>query len=112
MQWKSFLRFNQTPYVLEQSLTATTEVKSALPTDKEMATASSTKVSSHANGTHPKNTDFDMQEFLGIDKALQTIQMELEINTSKLAKIVKHIKKDSKKFKEFKDNPTILKNKL
>ena len=30
------------------------------------------------------NTDLDMREFLGIDKALQSIQAELSNNTSKL----------------------------
>ena len=33
------------------------------------------------------NTDLDMREFLGIDKALQTIKGELILNTSKLTEI-------------------------
>ena len=33
------------------------------------------------------NTDLDIREFLGIDKALQTIKGELILNTSKLTEI-------------------------
>ena len=39
-----------------------------------------------------QNTDLDMREFLGIDKALQRIQGELLNNTSKLTQINKRIK--------------------
>ena len=41
---EKFLSLNQSPPVLEQFLTAATEVKIVLPTGKEMATASSKKV--------------------------------------------------------------------
>ena len=47
-----------------------------------------------------------MREFLGIDKALQTIQGELLNNTSKLTEINKHIKRDTKKLEEVEDDPT------
>jgi hypothetical protein len=40
------------------------------------------------------NTDLDMREFLGIDKALTRIKRELENNASKLSKIDKHLKKN------------------
>ena len=40
-----------------------------------------------------QNTDLDMQEFLGIDKALPTIQGELVNNTSKLTGINERIEK-------------------
>ena len=39
-----------------------------------------------------QNIDLDMQEFLGIDKALQIIQGELLNNTSKLTEVNKRIK--------------------
>ena len=52
-----------------------------------------------------------MQEFLGIDKALQRIQGELLNNTSKLTEINKHIKRDTKKLEEEENDPTILMNK-
>ena len=48
------------------------------------------ELSSLIEGIHVKiraasqNTDLDMREFLGIDKALQSIQGELLNNTSKL----------------------------
>ena len=47
-----------------------------------------------------------MQEFLGIDKALQSIQGELLNNTSKLTQINKRIKRDTKKLEEVENDPT------
>ena len=43
-----------------------------------------------------QNTDLDMREFLGVDKALQTMQGELTNNTSKLTEINELIKKIAK----------------
>ena len=51
-----------------------------------------------------QNTDLDMREFLGIDKALQSIQGELLNNTSKLTEINKRIKRDTKKLEETEDD--------
>ena len=53
-----------------------------------------------------QNTDLDMQEFLGIDKASQSIQGELLNNTSKLTDINKSIKRDTKKLEELVNDPT------
>ena len=53
-----------------------------------------------------QNTSLDMQEFLGIDKALQSIQGELLNNTSKLTEINKSIKRDTKKLLEVENDPT------
>ena len=50
--------------------------------------------------------DLDEQEFLGIDKILQSIQGELLNNTSKLAEINKLIKRDTKKLEEVENDPT------
>ena len=47
-----------------------------------------------------------MQDFLGIDKALQNIPSELLNNTSKLTEIDKRIKKDTKKVEEVENDPT------
>ena len=47
-----------------------------------------------------------MREFLGIDKALQSIQGELLNNTSKLTEINKSIKRDTKKLEEVGNDPT------
>ena len=46
-----------------------------------------------------------MQEFLGIDKALQSIQGKLLNNTSKLTEINKRIKRDTKKLEEVENDP-------
>ena len=43
-----------------------------------------------------QNANLDMREFLGIDKALESIQGELSNNTSKLKKIDKRIQRDTK----------------
>ena len=53
-----------------------------------------------------QNTSLDMQEFLGIDKALQSIQGELLNNTSKLTEINESIKRDTKKLQEVENDPT------
>ena len=53
-----------------------------------------------------ENTDLDMREFLGIDKALQSIQGELLNNISKLTEINKRIKRDTKKLEEVENDPT------
>ena len=64
--------------------------KTELPTNLEMESIPLEKLSSLIEGIHVKtreasqNTDLDMREFLGIDKALQSIQGELLNNTSKL----------------------------
>ena len=53
-----------------------------------------------------QNTDLDMREVLGIDKALQNIQGELLNNTSKLTEINKRIDRDTKKLQEVENDPT------
>ena len=49
-----------------------------------------------------QNTDLDMGEFLGINKALQSIQGELLNYTSKLTEINKRIKEIPKGWKKWK----------
>ena len=53
-----------------------------------------------------QNTDFETPEFLGIDKAVQSIQEELLNNTSKLTEINKSIKRDTKKLEEVENDRT------
>ena len=53
-----------------------------------------------------QNTSLDMREFLGINKALKSIQGALLNNTSKLTKIDKHIQRDTKKLEEVENDPT------
>ena len=47
-----------------------------------------------------------MREFLGINKALQSVQGELLNDTSKLTEIDKRIKRDAKKLEEVENDPT------
>ena len=47
-----------------------------------------------------QNTNIDMREFLGINKALESMQGEFLINTSKLTEINKRIKRDTKKLEK------------
>ena len=53
-----------------------------------------------------QNTGLDMQEFLEIDKALQSIKDDLLNNMSKLTEINKSIKRDTKKLQEVENDPT------
>ena len=53
-----------------------------------------------------QNTDLDMREFLGIEKALQSIEGELLSNTSKLTEIDKCIKRNTKKLEEVENDPS------
>ena len=77
-----------------------------MPTDLEMESIPLEKLSSLVEEIHVKtreaseNTDLDMQEFLGIDKALQSIQGELLNNTPKLTEINQRIKRDTKNWKK------------
>ena len=103
---KNFLDINRTPPALKRSLNAARNLKSELPTDIEMESIPTENLSSLVEDIHAKtqeasqNTEFYMQEFLGIDKALQSIQGELLNNTSKLTEINKRIKKDTKNLEE------------
>ena len=53
-----------------------------------------------------QNTDLDVREFLGIDKALQSIQGELVNNASKLTEIDRRIERDTKMLQEVENDPT------
>ena len=53
-----------------------------------------------------QNTNLDMWEFLGIDKAFQSKQGELLNNTSKLTEIDNRIKRDTIKLEKVKNDPT------
>ena len=52
------------------------------------------------------NTDLDMREFNGIDKALTRIRGELINNESKLTEIDEHLKREHTKLGEIKDDPS------
>ena len=103
---KSVLSLDQTPSALERSFKAATKRRHELPTGIEMESIPLMEPLSLVEDIHVKtqeasqNTDLDMREFLGIDKALQSIQGELLNNTSKLTEINKRIKRDTKKLEE------------
>ena len=103
---KSFLYIDKKPPVLEKSFKAATKLIRELPTNLEMEAVPTKELPSLAEDIHVKtrdasqNTGLDMQEFLGIGKALQSIQGELLNNISKLTKINKSIKRDNKKLEE------------
>ena len=83
-----------------------------LRTDLKMESTPLEELSSLVGNIHVKtweasqNTDLDMREFLGIDKALRSILGELLNSTSKLTEIDKRIKRDTKKLEEVENDPT------
>ena len=87
---KSVLSLNQAPPSLEILISAASKLKSELPTDLQMESIPLKKLSSLVEDIRvltreaSQNTDLDIQEFLSIDKALQSIQSELLNNTSKI----------------------------
>ena len=109
---KSVLSLDKTPSALERSFKAATKLSRELSTDIEMESILLDRLLSLVEDIHVKtrevsqNTDLDMREFLGMDKALQSIRGELSNNTSKLTEINKRIKRDTKKLKEVEDGPT------
>ena len=111
---KSVLSLDETLSALERSFKAATKLNRELPMDLEMESIPLMELSSSAEDIHVKtreasqNTDLDMQEFLGIDKALQSIQGELLNNTSKLREIDKRIKRDTKKLEEVENDTTYI----
>ena len=109
---KSVLTLDETPSAMERSFKAATKLRRELPMDIEMESIPLMELSFLVEDIHVKtreasqNTDHDMRELLGIDKALQSIQGELLNNTSKLTEINKHIKRDTKKLEEVENDPT------
>ena len=100
---KSVLSLDEKPSALERYFKAAAKHRPELPMDIEIESIQLMELSSLVEDIHVKtretsqNTGFDMQEFLEIDIALQRIQGELLNNTSKLTKINKRIKRDTKK---------------
>ena len=108
---KSVLSLDQTSSALKRSISAATKFKSELLTDLQIESIPLRELSSLVEDIHSKteegsqNTDLDMQEFLGINKSLQSTQGELLNNTSELTEINKRIQRDTKKLEEVKNNP-------
>ena len=93
-------------------INAATKLKDELPTDLEMESIPLKELSPLAEDIlvmtreASQNTNFDMWEFLAIDRALQNIQGELLNNTSKLTEIDKRIKRDTKKLEDVENDPS------
>ena len=113
------MSLDEIPSASERSFKAATKLRRELRTDIEMESTPLMELWSLAEDIHVKireasqNTDLDMWEFLGIDKALQSIQGELLNNTSKLTEINKRIdinaenkRRDTKKLEEVENDPT------
>ena len=109
---KSVLNLDETHHALEGSFNVAMKLRRELPTDQEMESIPLQEPPSLVENIHIKtrevsqSTDLDMREFLGIDKALQSIQGELLNNTTKVTEINEHIRKDTKKLKEVENYPT------
>ena len=99
------------PPALERSFKTASKLSRELPTDLEMERIPLEELSYLVEDIDAKtrevseNTDLDMREFLGIDKALQSIQGEHLNNISKLTEINKRIKRDTKKLEEVENEP-------
>ena len=106
------MNLDETPPALEGSFNVPIKHRRILPTNIEMESIALEELSSVVDNINIKtreasqNTDLDMQELLGIDKALQCIQGDLLNNTTKVTEINKRIKKDIKKLKEVENDPT------
>ena len=91
---KSVLSLDETPPSPKRLISAATKLKSELPTYLQMESILLKKLSSLVEDLHIKarvasqQSTLDMGEFLGIDKALQSIQGELLNNTSSLPKLI------------------------
>ena len=109
---KSVLSLDETPSALERSFKAATKLSRELPTDSEMESIPLEELSSFVEDIHVKaqeasqNTDLDMREFLGVNKALQGIKGEFLNNMWKLAEIDKHIRRNTKNLEEGENDPT------
>ena len=109
---KSVLSLDETASALERRVKAASKLKSELPSDLQMESIPLEDLSSLAEEIHVKtregsqNTNLNMREFLGNDKAFQSIQGELVNNTSKLTEIDKRIEGDTKKLEEVKNDPS------
>ena len=103
---------DKTPPTLQRSFRAAAKHKSELPTYIAMESITLEELLPLVEDINVKtreasqNTDLDMREFLGINKALQNIMGEFLNNMSKLTEIDKRIKRDTKKLEEVENDPS------
>ena len=94
-----------------KSVTFAKKLQEQLPTDLEMEDIPLLDLGNLAEQVHiatreaATNTDLDMREFLGIDKALRRVQGEIINNTSKLSELDKKLARDREKLEEIKNDP-------
>ena len=90
---KNMLGLDETPSRLERSRTAARKLASIIPTDLQMDNIPLQDLSrtittvEHEVKEASQNTDLNMREMLGLDKALQRVQGELANNLEKLTSI-------------------------
>ena len=109
---KSVLSLDETHSTIERSFKAATKHSRELSTDIEME---SIPLEGHLHlvedihvktGEASQNTGLNFRKFLGIDNALKMIQSDLGKNTSKLTKINKRFKRNTKKLEEVENDLT------
>ena len=90
---KNCLGIDETPSAREQSFKTASKLKRKLQTNIEMESALLMEILFLVEFIHvkiqeaSKNSDLDIQWFLGINKALQSKEADLVSNTSKLTEI-------------------------
>ena len=96
----------------ERSKTAARKLTQIIPTDLEMENISMQDLSrtittvEHEVKEASQNTDLDMREMLGLDKALQRVQGELANNLGKLTSIKEHIEREEQKLDVIANDPS------
>ena len=109
---KNMLGLDETPIRSERAVTAARKLVSTIPTDLEMDNISLKDLSrvlvnvEHEVRDVSQNTDLDMREMLGLDKALQRVQGELANNLGKLTSIKEHIEREEQKLKDIETDPS------
>ena len=116
---KTILSVDEIPQ-LDQRKEAAIKLQGELPTRREIENIPLQDLPTLSNTVHvltkeaSQNTDLDMREFLGIDKALQRIKGEIANNTGKISEIGNHIQREHDKLKEVvtEDEKTRIKDRL
>ena len=109
---KNMLGLDETPSRLERSKTAARKLASIIPTDLQMDNISMEDLSrtittvEHEVKEASQNTDLNMREMLGLDKALQRVEGELANNLRKLTSIKEHIEREQQKLRDVKNDPS------
>ena len=109
---KNMLGLDETPSRLERSKTAARKLASIIPIDLQMDNISMEDLSrtittvEHEVKEASQNTDLNMREMLGLDKALQRVQGELANNLGKLTSIKEHIEREQQKLRDVKNDPS------